>query len=176
MTVAVNTTFPDAFAVNVTLFVPAPAVIVPPVIAHAYVVPGPPSGTEAALPVDEKQTPPAAVITADGTGFTTNAATPVDVPPAHLLSERVTTEKLWAKVGLTWRVAGVVPAICTTPSFHLIVQGAVPVSATFIVEFVPAQTVPPPVTVAVGRGFTVTRADPLAVPAHPLAPDTAVTV
>ena len=35
VTVAVNTTFPDAFAVNVMLFVPAPAVIVPPVIAHA---------------------------------------------------------------------------------------------------------------------------------------------
>lgn len=79
-------------------------------------------------------------------------------------------------VGLTWRVAGFAAAIWIVPSFHVIVHGAVPVRATFIVETVPAQTVPPPVTVAVGRGLTVTRADPEAVPAQPFAPDTAVIV
>ena len=78
--------------------------------------------------------------------------------------------------GLTVRQAGltVIP-LCTTPSLQVIDQGAAPVRAAQIVAFCPLQIGPPPLTVAIGRLFTVTGALPLAVPAQ-WASETAVIV
>ena len=58
--------------------------------------------------------------------------------------------------GLTLRVAGLeaIP-VWVTPSDQVRLHGPVPVSAAWIVAEAPAQIVPPPLTVAVGLGLTV---------------------
>jgi len=54
--------------------------------------------------------------------------------------------------------------VCVTLSDQVTLHGAVPVSVAVIVVEPPAQIAPPPLTVAVGRGLTVTVAEPLDVP------------
>lgn len=77
--------------------------------------------------------------------------------------------------GLTERVAGLaVTPVCENPSDQVTAQGAAPVRAAWTVADAPAQTVVEPTTVAVGLGFTVTTALPVAVPEQ-TASDTAVT-
>jgi hypothetical protein len=58
---------------------------------------------------------------------------------------------------------------CVTPSDHVTVHGAVPVSDAWIVAEEPAQTEADPLTAAVGRGLTVTVTAALFVETHPLA-------
>ena len=71
--------------------------------------------------------------------------------------------------GLTERDATLVAMpLCTKPSDQVIDQGAVPVSVAWTVADPPAQTLPPPLTVAVGSGFTVTVVA-AEVDEHPLA-------
>jgi hypothetical protein len=54
--------------------------------------------------------------------------------------------------------------VCVTLSDQVALNGAVPVSVAVIVAEAPGQIAPPPLTVAVGKDFTVTVAVPLAVP------------
>jgi hypothetical protein len=58
---------------------------------------------------------------------------------------------------------------CVTPSDHVTVQGAAPVSAAWIVAEEPTQTEADPLTAAVGRAFTVTVTAGLFVETHPVA-------
>jgi hypothetical protein len=91
VTVIESETEPDAPAVYVMLRVPVPAVIVPPLIIHAYDEPEPAFGTEAVLPVELEQTEVAAVIVASGKAFIVTDA--LDVAEHELefvtLTERV---------------------------------------------------------------------------------------
>lgn len=81
VTVTVSPTEPEAGELNVIARVPAPAVIVPPVMAHAYVAPAPASGTDATLPVELGQTAGGAVIAADGAALTATLCEPLAAQP-----------------------------------------------------------------------------------------------
>ena len=72
--------------------VPAPAVIVPFVIPHAYVAPAPADGTLAACPVVLAQTADGAVIVATGTGLigTSIEVEELQLPALVTVSESVT--------------------------------------------------------------------------------------
>jgi hypothetical protein len=65
--------------------------------------------------------------------------------------------------------------VWVTLSDQVTLNGAVPVSVAVIVADAPGQIAPPPLTVAVGTGLTVTTAVPLDVPLQ-FASVTAVTV
>ena len=99
-----------------------------------------------------------------GFGLTLTTALPDDVP-AQFASLSVVIVYVVVLDGLTLRVA-VVPdvIVCTKPSDQVRLNGAVPVSVALIVALLPAQIVPPPLTVAVGAEFTLTIALPLEVP------------
>ena len=70
LTVSLSVSVPGPAAVKVTLLVPEPAVIVPPVMLQAYVAPAPAFATEAALPVEPLTMLAGAVMFALGVGLT----------------------------------------------------------------------------------------------------------
>jgi len=66
--------------------------------------------------------------------------------------------------GLTLRVAGLDATLfCTVPSDQVTFQGPVPVRTAWMVVLPPRQIVALPLTVAVGRGLTVTLVEEEAV-------------
>ncbi len=77
--------------------------------------------------------------------------------------------------GLTVWVAGLAATVWVNPSDQVRINGAIPVSAAWIVAEEPAQMVAPPLTAAFGGNSTVTTALPDDVPAH-FVSETAVTV
>ena len=89
VTVTVSVTMPDEPAVNVIDDVLAPAVMVPPVMVQAYVVPAAPVGTDALLPVDPGATVCGAVMVVAGVLLTVTA-TGADVPEQLVVSVTVT--------------------------------------------------------------------------------------
>jgi len=99
-----------------------------------------------------------------------------DAAPVQFASEIAVTVYVVAVDGLTLRVAGLlIMPLCTPISDHVMLHGAVPVSAAEIVVELPTQIVAVPVTVAVGNGLTVTIALPEEVPVQ-FTSETAVTV
>jgi len=104
------------------------------------------------------------LIDAVGVGFTLTTALPDDVP-AQLASLSVVIVYVVVLDGETLRDASVpLLIVCTKPSDQVMLNGAVPVRVALIVADPPLQIVPPPLTAAVGAGFTVTTALPDAVP------------
>ena len=88
-TTTVRVTLPVAPAVNVIDGVFAPAVIVPPLIDHVYVVPAGPAWTDAVLPLDPGTTVDGAVIVVDGVALTVTL-TAGAVPEQPVLSVTTT--------------------------------------------------------------------------------------
>lgn len=80
------------------------------------------------------------------------------------------------EAGATCRDAVFALMVCSSPSFHVTVKGAVPVSCTPIVAEPPLQNAPPPLSSAAGFAFAVTVALPLDVPVPQRESVTEVTV
>ena len=110
---------------------------------------------------------------ASGGVLTVTTALPEAVPVQDA-SDTAVTVYVVVEDGLTERVAGLEGTpVCVTPSDQVTSHGAVPVSAAWIVVEEPAQIVAVPVTVAVGRGLTVTVTEGALVETQPF---TSVTV
>ena len=148
VTTTVSETAPDDPAVNVIDGVVEPAVMVPPLMDHTYVVPAGPAATDAVLPVEPGTIVLGAVIVAEGIGLTvtlTGGALPVQ----PVLSVTVT---LYEPVALT-----VIDCV-VAPVDHAYDWPAVAVSNTLP----PVQKLVGPLAVMVGaNAATLTVADPL---------------
>jgi hypothetical protein len=90
VTVHPSVSVPTAPAVKVTALVPAPAVIAPPVMVHAYVAPAC-DGTDATSPGMPVVTTEGAEIATTDALETRTFAVPVAVTPAALVTTQVTT-------------------------------------------------------------------------------------
>ena len=133
--------------------VPAPAVIVPFVIPHAYVAPAPASGTLAACPVELVQTAAGAVIVATGSGLTVTFVEPFAEHPAAVVTVTVSCTGPVAAASNVIAAVPVPPVIVPFVIPHVYVAPAPADGTLAACPVVLAQTADGAVIVATGTGL-----------------------
>ena len=102
-------------------------------------------------------------ITAVGRAFTLIVLVPVKSAPIDVQRESLNVATVYTvvEVGDTVTLIGLVAPLNDVPSLNVPLHGPVPVTAILIFAEPPLQIVGVPLITAVGRGLTVTVADPL---------------